>query len=103
LSRRDRPSPKNDDKRRPPRASAVDRELEAGSLAHYEDPAYYAATYGRRIEDIAYYVALAQRLGGPVLEYGAGNGRIALPLARHGIEVVGVDHSAPCSPICAHA
>jgi SAM-dependent methyltransferase len=72
-----------------------DRELEAGSLAHYEDPAYYSATYGRRIEDVAYYVALAVRTGGPVLEYGIGNGRIALPIARHGAEVVGVDHSGP--------
>src|SRR4029079_3541034 len=26
-------------------------------------------------------------------EYGIGNGRIALPIARHGIEVTGVDHS----------
>jgi SAM-dependent methyltransferase len=72
-----------------------DRELEAGSIAHYEDAAYYTATYARRIEDVAYYVSLARRAGGPVLEYGIGNGRIALPMARHGTEVVGVDHSAP--------
>jgi SAM-dependent methyltransferase len=75
-------------------ATSRDRELEAGSLAHYEDPAYYAATYARRIEDVAYYVSLAARARGPVLEYGVGNGRIAIPMARHGIEVVGVDHSA---------
>jgi SAM-dependent methyltransferase len=72
-----------------------DRELEAGSLAHYEDAAYYTATYARRIDDVAFYVSLAQRAGGPVLEYGVGNGRIALPIARHGVEVVGVDHSGP--------
>jgi SAM-dependent methyltransferase len=72
-----------------------DRELEAGSLAHYEDPAYYAATYARRIQDVAYYVSLAQQTRGPVLEYGIGNGRIAIPIAKHGLEVVGVDHSAP--------
>jgi SAM-dependent methyltransferase len=70
-----------------------DRELEAGSLADYEDAAYYTATYARRIEDVAYYVSLAQRTRGPVLEYGVGNGRIAIPLARHGVQVVGVDHS----------
>ncbi len=29
-----------------------------------------------------------------MLEYGIGNGRIALPMARHGVEVVGVDQSA---------
>ncbi len=74
--------------------SPRDRELEAGSLAHYEDPAYYTATYDGRIDDVAYYVALAQRAGGPVLEYGVGNGRIALPIARHGVRVVGVDHGA---------
>ncbi|HLK38974.1 MAG TPA: class I SAM-dependent methyltransferase [Polyangiaceae bacterium] len=72
-----------------------DRELEAGSLAHYEDPAYYTATYARRIDDVAYYVALAGKARGPVLEYGIGNGRVALPIARHGVEVVGVDHSRP--------
>jgi SAM-dependent methyltransferase len=44
---------------------------------------------------VTYYVALAQRADGPVLEYGVGNGRIAIPVARHGIDVVGVDHSAP--------
>ena len=70
-------------------------QLEAGSLAHYEDPAYYTSTYARRLDDVTFYVALAGRSTGPVLEYGVGNGRIALPIARHGIEVVGVDHSAP--------
>jgi SAM-dependent methyltransferase len=72
-----------------------DAELEAGTAAHYEDPAYYTSTYARRIDDVAYYVALARRSRGPVLEYGIGNGRIALPIARHGVEVVGVDRSAP--------
>jgi len=72
-----------------------DRELAAGSLAHYEDPAYYDVTYRRRTDDIAYYVALGRRARGPVLEYGVGNGRIALPMARAGARVVGVDHSAP--------
>jgi SAM-dependent methyltransferase len=77
------------------RSAFRDRELEVGSLAHYEDPAYYSATYAQRLEDVAYYVDLAQRFGGPVLEYGAGNGRIAIPMARHGIDVVAVDHSVP--------
>jgi SAM-dependent methyltransferase len=80
---------------RAPPGEGRDAELEAGSLAHYEDPAYYTATYARRIEDVAYYVALARRARGPVLEYGVGNGRIALPIARHGVRIVGIDHSAP--------
>lgn len=77
------------------RASRRDRELEAGSFAHYEDPNYYTSAYASRIEDVAYYVTLARRSRGPVLEYGVGNGRIAIAIARHGREVVGVDHSAP--------
>lgn len=71
-----------------------DRELEAGTCAHYEDPAYYTKAYARRLEDVAYYVGLAEVGGGPVLEYGCGNGRIAIPVARTGAEVVGVDLSA---------
>lgn len=73
----------------------ADHELRVGSSAHYEDPAYYSLAYKRRTEDIEFYVAQAQRLGGPVLEYGVGNGRIALPLAAAGLEVQGVDLSRP--------
>lgn len=66
-----------------------------GALAHYADPAYYDKTYGKRAEDVRFYVELAQTLGGPVLEYGAGTGRITLPLARAGFEVAAVDLSRP--------
>jgi SAM-dependent methyltransferase len=72
-----------------------DYELEAGTSAHYEDPAYYTKTYRSRVEDVRYYAGLAEEAGGPVLEYGCGNGRITLPIARSGVEVVGVDLSAP--------
>jgi SAM-dependent methyltransferase len=73
----------------------VDRELAAGTAAHYEDPAYYTKTYKNRLEDVRFYVDLARARGGPVLEYGCGNGRITIPIARHAIEVTGVDLSAP--------
>jgi SAM-dependent methyltransferase len=72
-----------------------DRELEAGSAAHYEDPAYYTKTYRDRLDDVRYYVDLAMARGGHVLEYGCGNGRITVPTARAGARVVGVDLSAP--------
>jgi SAM-dependent methyltransferase len=82
-----------------------DRELEAGSRAHYEDAAYYSKTYARRVDDVAFYVGLAKRFGpdafgarrrgGGVLEYGAGNGRIGLAIARAGHSVTGVDLSQP--------
>jgi SAM-dependent methyltransferase len=44
-------------------------------------------------EDIGFYVDLALESGGPVLEIGVGSGRIAVPTALAGIEVVGVDRS----------
>lgn len=85
---------RQDDERRH-RHLTRDRELEAGALAHYDDPDYYTSTYCRRIDDVQFYVDAAVRSGGPVLELGAGNGRIALPIARHGVRVTCVDHSRP--------
>lgn len=71
-----------------------DRELEAGARAHFEDPAYYTSTYREQVEDVAFYARVAKDVPS-VLEYGIGNGRIALPIARAGTRVTGVDHSAP--------
>lgn len=76
------------------RRRKVDHELAAGTSAHYLDPAYYTKTYRGRVEDVRYYVDLAKERGGRVLEYGCGNGRITIPLARNGVSVTGVDLSA---------
>src|SRR5437867_11731973 len=46
------------------------------------------------VEDVAFYVDEAVQSGGPVLELGVGTGRIAVPIAAAGIEVLGVDLSA---------
>jgi SAM-dependent methyltransferase len=46
------------------------------------------------VEDVSFYVEEAVASGGPVLELGVGSGRIAVPVAAAGIEVVGVDLSA---------
>ncbi|HKB14705.1 MAG TPA: class I SAM-dependent methyltransferase, partial [Planctomycetota bacterium] len=43
--------------------------------------------------DISFYVEEARRSGGPVLELGCGSGRILLPTARAGVEIVGLDAS----------
>ncbi len=70
-----------------------DRELEAGATAHFEDPDYYAISYATRKEDVAFYTRVAAKHD-RVLEYGIGNGRIALPIARGGATVVGIDQSS---------
>lgn len=62
--------------------------------AHY-DADYRAADYHH---DIPFYVRLAQEVAasaaGPVLEMGCGTGRVLIPSARAGAEMVGVELSA---------
>lgn len=43
--------------------------------------------------DLPFWLSLAQREGGPVVEWGAGTGRIAAPLARSGFDVTAVELS----------
>jgi SAM-dependent methyltransferase len=52
-----------------------------------------ARTLGRR--DVPFWRNLAVHVGGPVLELGCGTGRISLPLAKAGVDLVGIDRSAP--------
>ena len=42
---------------------------------------------------IDWFRAIARRTGGPVLELGCGTGRVAIPLAQDGHDVVGLDRS----------
>jgi SAM-dependent methyltransferase len=44
-------------------------------------------------EDVGFYVDQALASGGPVVELAVGTGRIAIPIAQAGIEVIGVDSS----------
>src|SRR5215469_8593550 len=57
---------------------------------------YYDEAYATKedLVDRDFYVELAKRVGGPVLELACGTGRILLPIAREGIAIHGVDLSA---------
>lgn len=65
-----------------------------GSEAHYSDGRYYDQAYRRRRHDVRFYTDLAVEAGGPVLELGVGTGRVALSIAKEGIEIVGIDPMA---------
>jgi SAM-dependent methyltransferase len=68
--------------------------VDAGSREHYEDAALYDYEYRRRRADVTFYRELARRRGARrILELGAGSGRVTIPLARDGHEVVAVDRS----------
>jgi SAM-dependent methyltransferase len=60
--------------------------------AKYYDDAYAAKT---DLTDLPFYVDLAKKAAGPVLEIGCGTGRVLLPIARQGIQIYGVDNSLP--------
>ena len=68
------------------------------TLAAMDDPyavdaQFYDAVHGAGGEDLDFWVPFAREAGRPVLEIGAGTGRIALALARAGHAVTGVDAS----------
>ncbi len=53
---------------------------------------WHDAECGHYREDLALWLSLADACGGPVLDVGAGTGRVALELAAHGHEVTALDH-----------
>jgi SAM-dependent methyltransferase len=59
----------------------------------------HVAPYRER-PDISYYVEAAKESGGPVLEIGCGTGRVLIPTARAGIDIVGLDLSPRMLSIC---
>jgi SAM-dependent methyltransferase len=59
------------------------------SIARLYDPWSASVT-----EDVEFYVEEARAAGGPVVELACGTGRIAVPIAKAGIRLIGVDGSA---------
>jgi SAM-dependent methyltransferase len=51
-------------------------------------------------EDVDFYVAEARKARGTVVELGVGTGRIALPTAQAGVQVIGVDSSRGMLDVC---
>ena len=68
------------------------------SIARLYDPWSVSVT-----EDVGFYVDLALRAGGPVVELGVGTGRIAVPTAAAGVRVIGIDSSKGMLEVCAEA
>jgi SAM-dependent methyltransferase len=63
-------------------------------VALYDRIARFYDPWSRSVvEDVDFYVDRALACGGPVVELAVGTGRIAVPIARAGISVIGVDSS----------
>ena len=69
---------------------------EYGFVAEFYD---FVEPYRQR-PDVDFYVELARRSAGPVLEIGCGTGRILLPVARSGVTITGLDLSPGMLEVC---
>jgi SAM-dependent methyltransferase len=52
------------------------------------------------VEDVSFYVEEAERAGSPVIELAIGTGRIAVPTAAAGVQVIGIDSSPGMLEVC---
>jgi SAM-dependent methyltransferase len=59
----------------------------------------YVVPYRDR-QDVGFFVELARQSEGSVLEIGCGTGRVLIPTARAGIEIVGLDSSPSMLAVC---
>ena len=75
---------------------------DAGS---YDEYAFIADLYDHVVPyrdrpDVAFFVEVASKTGPPVLEVGCGTGRVLIPTARAGIDIVGLDLSPRMLETC---
>lgn len=62
--------------------------------SHYDWPDYYDIISSGLDHDVEFYANLAEEVEGKVLELGCGTGRVTIPIARRGIEIVGLDSNS---------
>jgi SAM-dependent methyltransferase len=75
---------------------------DAGNYHEYESVAdlYDHVTVYRDRPDVAFFVDAALKAGSPVLEVGCGTGRVLIPTARAGIDIIGLDLSPHMLAVC---
>ena len=71
----------------------------------YDEYAFIADLYDhvgpyRTRPDVAFFMSEAVNAGSPVVELGCGTGRVLIPTARAGVEIVGVDSSPHMLRVC---
>ena len=55
-------------------------------------PLLYQAHHNRHLDDLPFWLSLADQRGDPILELGCGTGRVTLPLAGAGHRMYGIDN-----------
>jgi SAM-dependent methyltransferase len=74
-------------------------------LGGYQEYSFIADIYDhvvpyRERPDVRFYVDAARESGSPTLELGCGTGRVLIPTAQAGIDIVGMDYSTHMLEIC---
>lgn len=79
-----------------PRPGSTASVTPGANLEEFTDPVNYdLEEWPGSARRIAFYVALATRIGGAVLDLACGTGLVALPMAARGLRVTGVDLAVP--------
>ena len=74
----------------------ADEQAEYHIIAEFYD---HIVPYRTR-HDVGFFVEMAQEANGPVLEVGCGTGRVLIPTARAGVDIVGLEASQPMLDRC---
>ena len=69
-------------------------DIDLGISPYDEWADIYDDVFSYVVDDIPFYVEEAKRSDGRVLELGCGTGRVAIPIAGSGVEIVALDSSA---------
>ena len=72
----------------------VENDMKPPDIEHlYFDGKHYDQMYKGFVQDIPFWISQVKKVGGPVLELACGTGRVAIPLAKEGFQVTGIDIS----------
>lgn len=61
------------------------------NMEKYSDPEFYDLQFENYMRDFPLLLEWASRQGGPIIDLACGTGRVTIPLAEYGYEMIGVD------------
>src|SRR6516165_4986101 len=82
-----------------PTGDLVERQSDYDEYAFAGEFYDFVVPYRER-KDVGFFVEMALEAAGPVLEIGCGTGRVLIPTARAGVEIVGMDSSSKMLAVC---
>ena len=82
-----------------PTGDLVERQSDYDEYAFAGEFYDFVVPYCER-KHVGFFVEMALEAAGPVLEIGCGTGRVLIPTARAGVEIVGMDSSSKMLAVC---